>query len=168
MTKIKSPEQLDQAIIIHASIDKAWNMFNDLSLRPKWTCDVQQINYTHQMATVGETAVTTCIVNGKRGTIETRCLALDPKRRGEFSIDKDTFGMSKALSQMSFATEFLFLNANTTEVRMLSHYRPKNFIIKIMNKFIKKKMAKEVNLMLIGLKNFIETGQTNQLNPINQ
>ncbi len=33
---------------------------------------------------------------------------------------------------------------------------------------IRKKMKKEVSIMNKGLKNFIETGEPNKLNPINQ
>jgi hypothetical protein len=37
-----------------------------------------------------------------------------------------------------------------------------------MNPFIKKKMGKEVEIMLNGLKNYIENGETNKLNPVNK
>lgn len=37
---LKSPQQLDQGVIIHVPTEKMWAIFNDLSLRPKWTCDV--------------------------------------------------------------------------------------------------------------------------------
>lgn len=168
MTKLKSPKQLDQAYIINVPIDKAWNIFNDLSLRPKWTCDVQKINYTNQMTTVGEAAVTDCIVNGKEGKLTTRCVSLNPNKRGEFVVEKETFGFSKMLKDISFALEYKSIDENTTEVRMQSHYQPNNFLLKLMNGFIKKKMGKEVDLMMNGLKDFMETGKTNLLNPINK
>lgn len=168
MTKLKSVKQLDQGVVINVPIQKAWDIFNDLSLRPKWTCDVQEINYFSRITTVGEVAVTHCIVNGRQGTISTRCVALNPTERGEFVVEKDSFGMNKMLSNISFATEFNSIDENTTNVRMQSHYQPKYFLLKLINRFIKKKMGKEVDLMLKGLKIFMETGQVNPLNPINQ
>lgn len=168
MSKLKSPKQLDQGVIIHVPIERMWAIFNDLSLRPKWTGDVQKINYANKMTTVGETAITHCLVNGKNGTITTRCLALHPTERGEFLVEKDTFGMTRMLENMSFVTEFKSITENTTEFRMHSHYKPRNFFLKMMNGFIKKKMGKEVDLMLKGLKNFSERGQVNLSNPINQ
>jgi hypothetical protein len=60
------------------------------------------------------------------------------------------------------------LNSNRTEFIMRSHYKPKNILLKLMNPFIKIKMGKEVAIMLTGLKNYIETGETNRLNPINK
>lgn len=120
------------------------------------------------MTTVGETAITHCLVNGKKGTITTRCLALKPPERGEFLVEMDTFGITRMLENMGFATEFKSIDENTTEVRMHSHYKPRNFFLKLMNTFIKKKMSKEVDVMLAGLKNFSERGQVNLLNPINQ
>lgn len=168
MTKLKSPKQLDQAYIINVPIDKAWNIFNDLSLRPKWTCDVQKINYNNQMTTVGDAAVTDCIVNGKEGKLTTRCVSLSPNQRGEFIVEKETFGFSKMLKDISFAVVYKSIDENSTEVRMQSHYQPKNFLLKLMNGFIKKKMEKEVDLMMNGLKDFMETGKANLLNPINK
>ena len=168
MTKLKSPIQLDQAVVINVPIEKAWNIFNDLSLRPKWTCDVQKINYTNQMVTVGEAAVTECIVDGKEGKLTTRCVSLNSQQRGEFIVEKETFGFSKMLKDISFAVVYKSIDENTTEVGMQSHYQPKNFLLKIMNGLIKKKMGKEVDLMMNGLKDFMETGQANLLNPINK
>lgn len=168
MTYLKSPKQLDQAVVINVNIETAWNIFNDLSLRHKWTCDVQSIKYTHRNTIVGEAAITDCIVNGKKGNFMTRCVDLIPTTRGEFVIEKDTFGIQKALIDMSFATEFKEIDENVTEFRMQSHYQPKNFFMRLINGLIKKKMGKEVDLMLNGLKVFMETGKTNPLNPINQ
>ncbi len=168
MKKLTSPLQLNQSIIINVPIEKMWTVFNDLSLRPKWTCDVQKISYKNKTTTVGESAITNCIVNGKKGTITTKCLSLNPMKRGEFIIEKDTFGITKMLHNMGFATEFKSIDNNKTEFAMLSYYQPKNFILKLINGIIKKKMGKEVDLMLEGLKKYAETGQVNLLNPINR
>ena len=168
MTKLKSPKQLDQGVEINVPIAKAWDIFNDLSLRPKWTCDVQKIHYSNQMTTVGESAVTDCIVDGKEGQLTTHCLALNPNKCGEFAVIKETFGFSKMLKDISFAVDFKSLGENKTKVTMQSHYQPKNFLLKLMNGFIKKKIWKEVDLMMDGLKVFMETGKANPLNPINQ
>ncbi|MGB6154151.1 MAG: SRPBCC family protein [Pricia sp.] len=168
MSKLKSPKQLDQGLVINVPIKKAWHIFNDLSLRPKWTVDVQKINYSNQMTTVGEVAITDCIVDGKEGTLTTRCVDLNPPYPGEFIVEKETFGFSKMLMDMSFAVDFKALGKNKTRVTMQSHYRPKNFLLKLLNGFIKKKMGKEVDLMMNGLKNFMETGHVNILNPINR
>lgn len=168
MKKISSPLQLTQSVIINVPIEKIWAVFNDLSLRPKWTCDVQKINFKTKTTTVGETAITDCIVNEKKGTLTTKCLSLNPNKRGEFVIESDTFGITKMLHNMGFATEFKSIDSNKTEFTMLSHYLPKNFILKLINGIIKKKMGKEVDLMLAGLKSYAETGQVNLLNPINR
>lgn len=168
MTKLNAPLQLDQKIIINASAEKVWEVFNDQSLLTKWTQDVQKSYYDETMASVGQLRKNECIVNGKKGTIETRCVNMTGKDRAEFVVEKDSFGMKKILVDMSFAAEFRKLNDNQTEFSMRSHYSPKNFLLKLLNPFIKKKMEKEVDVMITGLKNYIETGETNKLNPINQ
>ncbi|MBI1266162.1 MAG: hypothetical protein GC193_01900 [Cryomorphaceae bacterium] len=167
MTKLLSPKQLDQSVVINVPSEKAWHIFNDLSLRPKWTCDVQKIHFSNQMTTVGDVAVTECIVNGKSGKLTTRCVDLKPPYRGEFIVEKETFGFSKMLKDISFAVDFKSLGENKTQITMQSHYQPKNSLVKLMNRFIQKKMGKEVDLMMNGLKVFMETGQANPLNPIN-
>jgi len=168
MTKLKSPLQLDQKIIINKSVEKVWEIFNDQSLLTKWTQDVQNSQFEERMASIGQLRKNECIVNGKKGTIETRCVNMTGKDRAEFIVEKDSFGMTKMLLDMSFAAEFRKIDDNKIEFSMLSHYSPKNFLLKLMNPFIKKKMGKEVEIMINGLKNYIEKGETNKLNPINQ
>lgn len=168
MTKLKAPLQLDQKISINASVAKVWETFNDQSLLTKWTQDVQNSHYENRMASPDQLRRNECIVNGKKGTIETRCVDMTGKDRAEFIIEKDSFGITKMLVNMSFAAEFRKISNEKTEFAMLSHYTPKNFLLKLMNPFIKKKMGKEVEIMLDGLKNYIENGETNKLNPINK
>lgn len=168
MTKLKAPLQLDQRILIKAPKDKVWEVFNDQSLLPKWTQDVQTSHYEERMASPGQLRKNECVVNGKKGTIETRCVAMFGKDRAEFCVEKDSFGMTKMLLNMSFAAEFNKISENETEFAMLSHFTPKNFLLKLMTPIIRKKMGKEVSIMNNGLKNFIETGEPNKLNPINQ
>lgn len=168
MTKLKAPLQLDQKIIINVSLEKVWEIFNDQSLLSKWTQDVQSSQFDERMASPGQLRKNECIVNGKKGFIETRCVDMIGKQRAEFIVEKDTFGMTKMLIDMSFAAEFKQIDSNTTEFSMLSYYSPKNFLLKLMNPFIKKKMGKEVDIMINGLKNYIEIGETNKLNPINK
>ncbi|NMH89069.1 SRPBCC family protein [Flavivirga algicola] len=168
MTKLTAPLQLDQQIIINATPEKVWTVFNDQSLLTKWTQDVQYSQFEQKMAAPGQLRKNECIVNGKKGTIETRCVSMTGQERAEFIVEKDTFGMTKMLQNMSFAAEFHSLDSNKTKFVMKSHYKPKNFLLNLMNGFIKKKMGKEVDIMLIGLKNYIEKGAVNKLNPINQ
>lgn len=167
-TKLKAPLQLDQRLVIKAPKDKVWEIFNDQSLLPKWTQDVQTSNYDERMASPGQLRKNECIVNGKKGTIETRCVAMFAKDRAEFCVEKDSFGMTKMLVNMSFAAEFKVISEDETEFAMISHFTPKNFLLKLMTPIIRKKMGKEVDIMNNGLKNFIETGEPNSLNPINK
>ena len=168
MTKLKSPLQLDQKIIINEAAEKVWEIFNDQSLLTKWTQDVQDSQFDERMASVGQLRKNKCIVNGKLGTIETRCVNMIRKDRAEFIVENDSFGMTKMLVDMSFAAEFRKIDEKKTEFSMLSHYLPKNFLIKLMNPFIQKKMGKEVEVMITGLKYYVEKGEINKLNPINK
>ena len=167
-SRLVAPMQLNQKIIINAPKAQVWEVFNDQSLLPKWTHDVQSTTYDDRMASPGNLRKNNCIVNGKVGKIETRCVAMSGKDRAEFVVEHDTFGMTKMLLNMSFAAEFHALENNKTAFIMQSHYSPKNFLVKLMNPLIKKKMGNAVNIMNLGLKNFIETGEPNKLNPVNR
>ena len=167
-SRLVAPMQLNQKITINAPKEKVWEVFNDQSLLSKWTHDVQSTTYDERMASPGNLRKNVCIVEGKEGKIETRCIAMFNKDRAEFQVEKDTFGLTKMLHNMSFAAEFHELDPNKTEFVMQSHYSPKNFLLKLMNPFIKKKMGKAVDIMNLGLKEFIETGNPNMLNPINK
>lgn len=167
-TKLIAPLQLDQRIVIEAPKEKVWEIFNDQSLLPKWTQDVQISHFEEKMSSPGQLRKNECIVNGKSGKIETRCVAMFGTDRAEFCVENDSFGMTKMLLNMSFACELKKISETETEFAMLSHYSPKNFLLKLLNPIIKKKMEKEVEIMNNGLKNFIETGKPNLLNPINR
>lgn len=166
-TRLIAPMQLNQKILISASKEKVWETFNDQALLSKWTQDVQSTTYDERMASPGNLRKNVCIVDGKEGKMETRCIAMFGNDRAEFQVEKDTFGLTKMLKNMSFAAEFNKVSDDVTEFVMQSHYIPKNFLLKLMNPLIKKKMSKAVDIMNIGLKEFIETGKPNMLNPIN-
>lgn len=169
MSKIKSLLQLDQKVIINASQEQVWNVFNDQSLLSKWTTDVQRSHYKYQMAKEGEVRKNDCIVNGKEGTITTRCIYLQGYELAEFVVEDDSFGMNKMLGNVSFASVFRKVNTHKTEFVMKSYYKPNNLFSKLLNGLvIRPKMKKEVKIMLNGLKDFVETGQINMKNPINQ
>jgi uncharacterized protein YndB with AHSA1/START domain len=155
-------------VVIKAPKEKVWEIFNDQSLLPKWTQDVQVSHFDEKMASPGQLRRNECIVNGKKGTIETRCVAMFETDRAEFCVEKDSFGMTRMLVNMSFAAEFKKISDTETEFAMRSHFTPKNLLLKLMTPIIKKKMGKEVDIMNNGLKEFIETGKPNMLNPINQ
>jgi uncharacterized protein YndB with AHSA1/START domain len=168
MSMLKSPLQLDQRIIIQAKPEKVWELFNDQSLLSKWTCDVQHCHYERRMAQVGQVRTNDCIVNGQSGTIRSKCLLLRPFEKVEFEVEHDTFGMNRYLAGIGFAAIFKDVGVGVTEFIMQSHYLPKHLLVKMMNPIVKLKMSKEVDLMLEGLKNFVEHGQVNLRNPINQ
>jgi hypothetical protein len=121
MTKLKAPLRLDQKVIINASVEKVWEIFNDQSLLTKWTQDVQNSKFDERMASPGQLRKNECIVNGKKGTIETRCVYMKGKDRAEFIVEKDSFGMTNMLVDMSFASEFRKIADEKTEFSMLSH-----------------------------------------------
>ncbi|NQY11048.1 MAG: SRPBCC family protein [Flavobacteriales bacterium] len=167
MTKLKAPLQLEQKIRINSTPEKVWEVFNNQSFLTKWTQDVQGSQYKNRMASPGQLRKNECIVNGKIGTIETRCVGMTGKERAEFIVENDSFGITKMLLNMSFAAEFRKINSTETEFVMLSHYTPKNFLLRLINPLIKKKMGKEVDIMIKRLKDYVEKGETNKLNPIN-
>lgn len=167
-SRLVAPMQLNQKIIINAPKERVWEIFNDQSLLSKWTQDVQSTTYDERIASPGNLRKNVCIVDGKEGKMETRCIAMFGKDRAEFQVEKDTFGLTKMLQNMSFAAEFHRLDDCQTEFVMQSHYSPKNFLLRLMNPFIKRKMGKAVDIMNLGLKEYIETGKPNTLNPINQ
>ncbi len=60
-TKLKAPLQLDQRIIIKAPKEKIWEIFNDQSLLPKWTQDVQVSHFDEQMSSPGQLRRNECV-----------------------------------------------------------------------------------------------------------
>jgi Polyketide cyclase / dehydrase and lipid transport len=124
--------------IINAPVSSIWAIITDITILPKVNPGV--IKATGRMDKQGETR--TCEINnkGQKGTMTEKLIELLPEKKTVWTIESDTMGMSKMLKDSRFVFNLEKIEDNKTKVVNETFYQPANFIAKIMNRLLMKKM----------------------------
>ena len=122
-------------IVVHAPADRIWEILEDSeSNRPHVlpmvrTCEIESGGRER----IG--AVRTCEVDfgGKTGTTVERCIERVAHRRLTHRIERDSFGFSRRLSDFWFSFILEPASAETTLVRIETHYDPNGIVGSLMS-----------------------------------
>ena len=110
-------------------------------------------------------AVRKCAVDlmGKSGYTVERCIESVPNRRLAHSIEEDSFGFSRVLSDFWFAFILEPTDGGATRVRCESHFDPKGLKGRIMSALMIKRKFRDVReTALANLKRLAEAASTEQ------
>jgi hypothetical protein len=124
--------------LINAPLRIIWAIITDINQLHKINPGV--IKATGRMDKQGETR--TCEINnkGRKGTMTEKLIELVPEKKTVWVIERDTMGMGKMLKDPRFCFYLEKLSDNKTKVINESYYEPANFVAKIMNALMMKKM----------------------------
>ena len=104
-------------------------------------------------------AVRTCAVEfmGTSGHTVERCIESVPNRRMAHSVEDDSFGFARMISDFWFAFILEPTDARTTRVRVESHFDPKGVKGHVMSALMVKRKFREVReTALVNLKRLAE------------
>ena len=94
---------------------------------------------------------------GKNGHTVERCIESVPNRKLAHSIEEDSFGFSRVLSDFWFAFLLEPVEAGSTHVRVESHFEPKGLKGRVMSALMIKRKFREVReTALANLKRLAE------------
>src|SRR5688572_25815666 len=147
MSKLQARNEMT----INAPIGSIWSLITDINQLPKINPGV--IKATGRMDKLGETR--TCEINnrGKVGNMTEKLIELVPEKRTVWTIESDDMGMSKMLKEPKFYFHLEKISDNKTRVINETYYKPANFMARIMNALMMKKMiAKAQAQILTNLK----------------
>jgi uncharacterized protein YndB with AHSA1/START domain len=141
---VKSKLQGTSEIVIAAPPEAVWEILEDsrASLPRLWpmvkSCEIEG------KERLG--VVRTCRVEfmGKHGHTVERCIESVPNRKLAHSIDEDSFGFSRVLSDFWFAFILEPTEAGATHVRVESHFDPKGLKGRLMSALMIKRKFREV------------------------
>lgn len=128
--------------IIKAPVSKVWSLITDISQLHKINPGV--IKATGRMDKQGETRTCEMDNKGRKGTMTEKLIELVSEKKTVWAIESDTMGMSKMLKDPRFCFYLEKLDDNTTKIVNESHYDPANFMARIMNALIMKKMMTKI------------------------
>lgn len=141
--------------IINAPISKIWSLITDIELLHKVNPGV--IKATGSMNQLNGTRTCEMDNKGRKGTMTERLIEFIPERKTVWSIENDSMGMSKMLSDTKFCFYLEKMGDNKTKVINESYYEPATFMAKIMNALIMKKMMSKIQRQILdNIKNLTE------------
>ena len=144
MSKLQARNEM----VINASAQKIWAVITDINLMHKITPGV--VKATGRMDKEGETR--TCEMNnkGRIGTMTEKLVELIPEKKMVWSIENDTMGMKKMLTDTRFVFLLEKINDNQTKLINESYYLPTTLMAKIKNTLMMKKMMVKIQGQILG------------------
>jgi len=153
-------EPVEKSVMLAASIERVWDVVTDNAVLPDWATPVESIQYDARTAEVGSIRRCKVMFEGEIGTIEERCVAIEPQQRMEYTLDTESFGYSNMYKNYGF--EILFKqnsveNTPVTQVTMRLLCTPKKVFSKLLNsETTRSKLDNGVVELLSDLKRYIE------------
>lgn len=147
--------QARNEIIINAPVSAIWAIITDINMLTRVNPGV--VNVSGAMDRQGATRVCQIDNKGRKGTMTEKLLELVPEKKTVWTIESDTMGMSKMLIDTRFVFHLEKQSDHKTKVISETHYRPANLLVKIMNRFMMKKMiSKAQGEILSNIKSLTE------------
>jgi uncharacterized protein YndB with AHSA1/START domain len=153
--------QVQCETVIAAPVEEVWAIVQDSTLLPQWMPNVHQtVITTAKSKAVGEIRQCTVNLSGRSGQLVEQCVEFTPLQKISFKVQRDSFGFSRLISDLSYA---MLLEANglaNTQVRLEYYYQEKGLIGRVVNALMIKPQWNPLCLaMLDGLKQFAEKRQ---------
>lgn len=147
--------QARNEIIINAPVSAIWAIITDINMLTRVNPGV--VNASGAMDRLGATRVCQIDNKGRKGTMTEKLIELVPEKKTVWTIESDTMGMSKMLIDTRFVFHLEKQSDHKTKVISETHYRPANLLVKLMNRFMMKKMiSKAQGEILSNIKSLTE------------
>lgn len=144
-------------ISVNAPLNKVWEILNDSSNMAIWgRTMVKHTNAGKEY--LG--AVRNCELDfgGKKGTVREVTVVYEPDNQIFWSMEEDTLGMKKMMTEFIFGFKTKPINPNITDVQFEQYFIPRNFFTKLIIKYLMKpQMGKTNKLLLRDLKELVES-----------
>jgi len=158
---IKPKFQSKQEILINASLEKVWEFNQDLSKIAQYHPRVDKVDLISgkQFREVG--VAYQCHITGGKHTCIERDIEIVPMEKIATVFPSDTMGLTKLLPDYNVESTLSKINANTTRLDIAHYYSSSKWKVKLLNFYIKRKIARETQEMLNAMKNAIENEHSN-------
>lgn len=146
--------QGSNAILINAPQQKVWDTITDSGSLHEWVDMIKHVD--NPTASLNGERSCELEFNGKKGTTNETCVVYDAPNKLGWVVYSDTFGFTKMLD--NYGLQYSLADKNgSTHITLASHYDPKNFMVRLMNIFMMKRMNNKMRgEMLESLKKYIE------------
>jgi uncharacterized protein YndB with AHSA1/START domain len=133
--------------IINASVENIWAVITDIDALPKVNPGV--IRASGRMDIQGGTRSCEIDNRGRRGRMVEKLVEIVPQRKTVWTIESDTMGMSKMLSDTRFVFNLEKISDDATKVVNETYYKPANLLAKVMNLLLIKRMIAKAQAQIL-------------------
>ncbi len=149
--------QTMQEVIIHAPIEQVWEMNMDLASIAQYHPRVNKVDFLSGRQR-RETGVSyQChFMDGKNTCIETD-IEIVPQQKLVTVFSQDTLGLTKLLPDYVVESTLTKIGESATMVTMSHYYSSSKWTVRLLNFYIKRKIARETQDTLDAMKKWIES-----------
>jgi uncharacterized protein YndB with AHSA1/START domain len=141
--------RIEDQIVVDASPSTVWNAIKDPAAHAEWHPFVTRIDGEHRLG-----AIRACHVKvGKTsGRTRERCITDDEGRTIVWSIEEDSTGFLRLVSDWTAGFLVVPRDARVTDVTAHSAFRPKNLLARLILPVVRRKFHKTQQAILGALK----------------
>jgi hypothetical protein len=143
---------IEDDVVVNASTGEVWKAIKDPAAHADWHPFVTQIEGEHRLGAVRSCSV---MAGKKAGRTSERCVEEEDERRMVWSIEEDSTGFLRMVSDWRAGFE-LEARDGSTLVRAQSRFQPKNLVARLAMPVVRRKFHGAQRAILSGLKRSVE------------
>jgi len=157
---MKPKFQFRQEVVINAPLGKVWEFNRDLSKIALYHPRVDKVDLISGKQFREEGVAYQCHITGGKHTCIEKDIEIVPMEKIVTVFPSDTMGLTKLLPDYIVESSLSKIDANTTRLDIAHYYSSAKWKVKLLNLYIKRKIAIETQEMLNAMKKAIEDEYT--------
>jgi uncharacterized protein YndB with AHSA1/START domain len=145
--------EIADEVVINAPVARVWAAIQDPGEHAAWHPFATQIVGEHAL---GATRTCSVLIGGKPGTSQERCSAFDESARIAWTVERDSSGFSRMVSDWSSGFTLRPAGEAATKVRAESVFRPRGLLVRLMAPVVARKFHQTQRAILDGLRQHVE------------
>jgi uncharacterized protein YndB with AHSA1/START domain len=150
---VQPVEDITDQVVVQAPVDRVWGAIQDPAEHVEWHPFATRIEGTHAL---GSTRKCSVLVGEKPGTTQERCSTYDEARTIMWTVEQDSSGFSRMVSDWRTGFSLEPQGSATTRVTAQSLFTPKRLPARLMMPVIRRKFHKTQRAILDRLKQHTE------------
>lgn len=146
-------EDVKDEIVLRAPVDRVWKAIEDPATHAQWHPFLTHVAGEHALGAIRKCDVQ---VGKKPATTEERCSAYDEGRKIMWTIEQDTSGFSRMVSDWSAGFSLEPKDSQETLVVAQSVFTPTKLMVRLILPMIRSKFHRTQQSILRGLKQYVE------------
>jgi uncharacterized protein YndB with AHSA1/START domain len=146
-------EDIRDEIVLRAPVERVWKAIEDPATHAQWHPFLKHVAGEHVLGAIRKCDV---LVGKKAATTEERCSTYDESRKIMWTIEQDTSGFSRMVSDWSAGFSLEAKGSDETRVVAQSAFTLTKLISRLMLPMIRRKFHQTQQSILGGLKQHVE------------